>query len=88
TGFQTITPPNGPSCVQGGGDADRGAISASSYHPGGVNALFGDGKVDFVTDSINTGDLSRPNVSSGPSPYGVWGALGSRNGGEAVDAHQ
>jgi prepilin-type N-terminal cleavage/methylation domain-containing protein/prepilin-type processing-associated H-X9-DG protein len=47
-----------------------GAITARSYHAGGVNALFLDGSVRFVTDAI---------------PQATWRALGTRNGGEAVD---
>jgi prepilin-type N-terminal cleavage/methylation domain-containing protein/prepilin-type processing-associated H-X9-DG protein len=83
TGFQTILPPNAPNCVSGGGDADGGTLSAQSYHPGGVNALMGDGSVRFVSETIDTGNLALPNVQQGASPYGVWGALGSRDGGES-----
>jgi prepilin-type N-terminal cleavage/methylation domain-containing protein/prepilin-type processing-associated H-X9-DG protein len=46
-----------------------GVILARSYHRGGVNALFMDGSVRFVTNSIN---------------QTTWRALGTRNGGEAI----
>jgi prepilin-type N-terminal cleavage/methylation domain-containing protein len=46
------------------------AINARSHHPGGVNALLGDGSVHFVKDSIN--GLT-------------WRALGTVAGGEVVD---
>jgi prepilin-type processing-associated H-X9-DG protein len=80
TGITTILPPNSPSC--------RGSYgmyaTPSSYHSGGVSVLMCDGAVIFVSDSINTGNLAAPTVTSGPSPYGVWGAMGSRDGGEPV----
>jgi hypothetical protein len=45
-----------------------------------------DGSVRFFTDNIDTGNLTaQPNLVSGPSPYGVWGAVGSKSGGEAVE---
>jgi len=76
--FNTIMPPNGPSCT-----SQRHVVFApTSNHPGGVNAVFGDGSVRFISELIHTGDLSLPPVRSGPSPYGVWGALGSAAGGE------
>jgi hypothetical protein len=40
--------------------------------------------VRFVTSTIDSGDPTKPPVTAGPSPYGVWGALGSISGGEAV----
>jgi prepilin-type N-terminal cleavage/methylation domain-containing protein/prepilin-type processing-associated H-X9-DG protein len=86
-GFQTILAPNSPSCTRSGGnihDYERNLSTATSLHPGGVNVLFCDGSVKFVTDSIDTGNLSATYPTTGPSPYGVWGALGSRGGGEAV----
>ena len=46
------------------------AITARSYHPGGVNALFMDGSVRFVANAIS---------------QSTWRALGTRNGGEAMD---
>jgi prepilin-type N-terminal cleavage/methylation domain-containing protein/prepilin-type processing-associated H-X9-DG protein len=47
------------------------SLSASSRHPGGVNALFADGSVRFVKNTV--------------SPV-TWRALGSVNGGEVVSA--
>jgi len=55
SGFSTILPPNGPSCLRGTGMGSWGVLSASSSHSGGVNALWGDGSVRFVTNSIDNG---------------------------------
>jgi prepilin-type N-terminal cleavage/methylation domain-containing protein/prepilin-type processing-associated H-X9-DG protein len=46
------------------------AITARSYHSGGVNTLFMDGSVRFITNSIE---------------QMTWRAMGTRNGGEIVD---
>jgi prepilin-type N-terminal cleavage/methylation domain-containing protein/prepilin-type processing-associated H-X9-DG protein len=83
-GFNTILPPNSPNCL-GDTYGDVWALtSATSYHPGGVNVLLGDGAVRFISNSIDTGNLSAPQPTTGASPYGVWGALGTRSGGETV----
>ena len=39
-------------------DTLGGIYSASSYHPGGVNCMMGDGSVRFISDNIDTGTLS------------------------------
>jgi prepilin-type processing-associated H-X9-DG protein len=49
------------------------AITARSYHPGGVNTLFGDGSVRFVKNTLE---------------FRVWRALGTIAGGEVVSADQ
>ncbi|MEN6493774.1 MAG: DUF1559 domain-containing protein [Thermoguttaceae bacterium] len=86
-GFNTILPPNGPSCnndTNSSGDSVGLVIPPSSLHPGGVNCLLADGSVHFISDTIDTGNLGAAPVSSGASPYGVWGRLGSKDGGEVV----
>jgi len=84
--FTTILPPNAPACQTGNGDDNWGFFPPQSNHPGGVNVGFADGAVRFIPDSINTGGLPDWDWTRtiGPSPYGVWGALGSINGGESV----
>ena len=43
-----------------------------------------DGAVRFVSENINTGLLSSAPTASGVSVYGVWGALGTKSGGEVI----
>lgn len=90
----TVMPPNGPSCSAGNRPPHWGIVAPSSHHRGGVNVLFGDGAVRFMNELIDTGDLTQPPYPSGgggrgdpagggfASPYGIWGALGTKAGGE------
>ncbi|TWU51863.1 DUF1559 family PulG-like putative transporter [Rubripirellula reticaptiva] len=98
----TLLPPNQPSCAVGGSVAVDGIYSAGSLHQGGCHVLMGDGAVKFITDSIEAGDaalipiVSEPTETAvdtdasqakpDPSPYGLWGALGTANNGEDIDA--
>lgn len=91
--FNTILPPNRELCFGGTADAN-GMASASSRHQGGVHVLMGDGAVRFITDSIEAGDVHDANVHLGGadhsapgsvSPYGLWGALGTRAARETID---
>ena len=47
------------------------AVTARSYHPGGVNAVFLDGSVRFIKDSIN---------------WMTWRALGTIASGEVISS--
>ena len=56
--FNTVVTPNSQVypwswCTDEGGTNEIEISKASSSHPGGVNALFADGSVHFVKDSIN-----------------------------------
>jgi prepilin-type N-terminal cleavage/methylation domain-containing protein/prepilin-type processing-associated H-X9-DG protein len=67
--FNTVRPPNSTQmdCVQHSNPAWK---AARSRHEQGVNALFGDGSVRFVRDSVNP-------IS--------WTATGTRAGGEVAN---
>ena len=85
TGFTTIVPPNGPSCAASS-SYSHGIFPPTSYHPGGVNGAMCDASVRFVSDTINTDKVigvASPRRNRDPSPFGVWGALGTRDGGES-----
>jgi prepilin-type processing-associated H-X9-DG protein len=86
-GFTTILPPNAPSCANNQGEWEEGVFTADSYHPGGVNAAMCDGSVRFVQETINTGNLALPvprMTNNSLSPYGVWGAMGTKSGSESI----
>jgi len=80
-GFTTMSPPNSSMCFWS--TPDFGVAPPASYHPGGVNLGLLDGSVRFVADTIDCGDQNAYAVKTGASPFGVFGALGSPNGGEA-----
>ena len=66
-------------------DLVPGLFSAGSYHKGIVGALFVDGSVHLLAENIDTGDLravAPRGSSSEPSPFGVWGRLGTIASGE------
>ncbi|MCL2118550.1 MAG: DUF1559 domain-containing protein [Planctomycetaceae bacterium] len=84
--FSTHLPPNSPTCIWWAamGQNAWGAFSVSSYHTGGVNAVLMDGSCAYVSETIDTGDLDMPlDVNVAASPYGVWGAMGTPQGGES-----
>jgi prepilin-type N-terminal cleavage/methylation domain-containing protein len=85
TGHTTIVGPNKPSCTDPqSSDQHDGVIDPTSHHEGGVHCLMGDGAVRFVSENIDTGNTAAPPVVGGPSPYGLWGSLGSISGGDVV----
>jgi prepilin-type N-terminal cleavage/methylation domain-containing protein/prepilin-type processing-associated H-X9-DG protein len=84
TGMTTAFPPNKAAInPTNGADLDiltllishdqplYGAITARSYHPGGVNALFADGSVHFVKSTVDGM---------------TWRALGTIQGGEVISS--
>ena len=83
-GFATIVAPNGPSCHWGGVDGNEHMGTLSAFHPAGAQVCNADGSVAFVSETIDSGNQAANDVANpaGPSPYGVWGARGSINGGE------
>ena len=83
-GFTTALPPNTRVLVgspqvdidydttdENNGGPTYAAINSRSYHPGGVNTLFGDGSVHYIKSTIS-GD--------------TWRALGTIGGGEVLSA--
>ena len=103
TGVSEVTPPNREICPSHppspGADRFEAVAPPSSRHQGGCHILMGDGAVLFISDGIDAGNDhapccyvvasgTSPNGPGSKSPYGLWGALGSRNGKEVVDTTQ
>jgi prepilin-type processing-associated H-X9-DG protein len=70
--FDTTFGPNQPSCRNTLKSVEiNGTIPSSSYHINKVNAVFVDGHVKSISDSIDVA---------------IWRSLGTRSGGEVVSA--
>jgi prepilin-type N-terminal cleavage/methylation domain-containing protein len=99
SGVNMMLPPNSECALTDANVSAPGCVPPSSRHPGGVHVLMGDGAVRFITDSIDAGNYAaggstiagRPvgtdpilNVPGSQSPYGLWGALGTRANSEVI----
>lgn len=96
TAMFTILPPNSEVCVGVWIDG-AGTMPAASHHQGGAHVLMADGAVIFMTDSVEAGDRRagavRQNAPGNPpgrmpgaaSPYGLWGALGTKAMKETIE---
>ena len=92
TWFNTILPPNSPSCASDENHMNPAILPPSSYHPGGIMGAYCDGSIQFVSDKVDCGFAISTTAAAedrlckriGESNFGVWGAMGSRNGNEAV----
>ncbi|EMI46959.1 DUF1559 domain-containing protein [Rhodopirellula sp. SWK7] len=94
SGGYTIFPPNSHVCA-GRGVGSTVNAPFSSRHQGGCHVLMGDGAVKFITDSIEAGNAATPGQHvlsysnsdefGSASFFGLWGALGTRNGNEIIE---
>jgi prepilin-type processing-associated H-X9-DG protein len=91
--FNTMLRPNSAVCVNRNNltanESQWGIIPPRSRHIGGVQVVFGDGAVAWVSDTIDNGtaDASGNQAQAGPtgpSIAGVWGGLGTRNDGQVT----
>jgi prepilin-type N-terminal cleavage/methylation domain-containing protein/prepilin-type processing-associated H-X9-DG protein len=71
TSFSMMTTPNTTHASCGNYQADNGILASRSRHNGGVNALFADGSVHFIKNSVN--------------PQ-TWWSLGTKAGGEVISS--
>jgi prepilin-type processing-associated H-X9-DG protein len=100
SGFLTVLAPNREICTVGNTQS-QGNCPASSRHQGGCHVLMADGAVKYITESIEAGDPNNamvrmggsatpeptfPTVPGSKSPYGLWGALGTRANAETLSA--
>lgn len=82
TGVTTAVPPNGPSCARSSAYYTEAYMTSNSRHPGGVQVVLGDASSRFINETIDAGNQNVDPDWNGPSKYGVWGAMGTRSGGE------
>jgi prepilin-type processing-associated H-X9-DG protein len=91
--FNTMLRPNSAVCVNRNNTTteewQRGVIPPRSRHIGGVQVVFGDGAVAWVSDTIHNGTADSVGGQAGAGPSGasiagVWGGLGTRNDGQVT----
>lgn len=87
----TVLGPNSASCNNG--LWGWGVTSASSYHGSGAHVVFGDNGTRYIPNSVDAGNptATAPAGNDGagsnqPSPFGAWGAMGTKDAGDKWDA--
>ena len=96
TAFFTAAAPNTPRCGNTG--ESWACLPASSYHPGGVQVAMCDASTRFVSDQIDAGNPTVGQTQTGSTAFGtspqhyrgksirgVWGALGTKDAGDAAE---
>ena len=70
---------------------NQNGTSVSSWHPQGAHVVMGDGAVKFVSEDVDCGNVGGDPLqvtvdaaTSTANPKGVWGAIGTRAGGETL----
>ncbi len=90
TAVNTILAPNDWSASNRSSyDLVNGLYTAGAYHRDLMIVLYVDASVHVVSANIDNGDLAQfaPHGSSGaPSPYGVWGQIGTIGCGEIASS--
>ncbi len=88
TAVNTILAPNDNSASNRSSyDLVNGLYTAGAHHRDLLMVLYVDASVHTISSSIDSGDLTQyaPHGSSGePSPYGVWGQIGTIGCGEVA----
>ena len=67
--YDHFMPPNHQSCINTPRSEVFAACAVGSFHSGGANTAFADGRVSFIKESIG---------------LGMWRAMGTRNGQELI----
>ncbi|WP_414707210.1 DUF1559 domain-containing protein [Rhodopirellula sp. UBA1907] len=92
----TFLSPNSPLCINNTNIVSIATCPMGSRHQGGCHVLMGDGAARFITDSNDAGNADRGQVGAhaqhndpastpgSESPYGLWGALGTRSANEVL----
>lgn len=92
TAINTILPPNREISLAHDRDDTWGVLPPSSRHQGGAHIAMADNSVRFLTNEVEAGNenaatvyAGSPNPPGSESPYGLWGAMGTRNARELIN---
>ncbi|GHT40644.1 prepilin-type N-terminal cleavage/methylation domain-containing protein [Planctomycetales bacterium] len=87
TGFSTVLRPNDINLAQNNATAGWGISAAQSYHTSGVNVLFLDGSVQFISETISNNNGCHPGTNFPVTDNGGGWVAGNKTGTGGMDAY-